>query len=104
MSMVVLGVYHNEDISTVRQGLNKAKQWGFETVPFFEVQPNRAFLEAALAEARETAPFALDGLVIAPNTFRMDYETNDKPKLIWAFKVNDEAGADVVEVSEDVFE
>jgi DNA ligase (NAD+) len=99
VSMVVLGVYHNEDISTVRQGLNKAKQWGFETVPFFEVQPNRAFLEAALAEARETAPFALDGLVIAPNTFRMDYETNDKPKLIWAFKVNDEAGADVVEVT-----
>ena len=98
IDLVVLGVYD----MTIEKGLKCARKWGF-TVVFFNTDFNPSDAEDMLSIRRQTSPYAIDGRVLAHSSRVMTYENEDKPKGIFAFKVNDNASADVVTVEDVVY-
>jgi DNA ligase (NAD+) len=88
VTFAVLGVYG----TTLLGGLTGAAEQGFDTVFFFKMtDPSK--LSEALALRRRKSKFAIDGLVFGPSSFVLTYKTNDRPKLLKAYKENDESGA-----------
>ena len=87
VDIVVLGVYG----IGMKAGLAQADGWGFDTV-FRRVQPSAnltaAKMEARLAARKKESNYEMDGLVYCRTDWYLNYPTNDKPKDIWAFKVN----------------
>ncbi|QBQ74496.1 DNA ligase [Burkholderia phage BcepSauron] len=99
VSLVVLGIYPNADETLLLRSLKNADTWGFEVVTYGRLDKlDAAYLTEQLNKARYLSPYRLDGFVVSPVDFVMDYDSADKPKRMFAFKVNDEANADVVEV------
>jgi DNA ligase (NAD+) len=96
VDMVVLGVYG----MTLQGGHMCAREWGFKVVRASYVSEHLpgAVLNELLAARKASSIYEMDGLVGASTLFRMEYKTADKPKATRAFKFNDEANADQVEV------
>lgn len=107
IDLKVLGVYG----MTLWKGLPWAKLQGFDTVHY--EMPNLTdysqhgshsstaeFLTHLLDERRRLGDYEIDGLVITDENFVLHYENGDKPKQIWAFKVNDEDSAHEVVVQD----
>lgn len=105
INLKVLGVYG----MTLLEGLSWAGLQGFDTVHY--EMPNLTdyshhgihsstadFLANLLDERRRLGNYEIDGLVITDEYFVLHYENGDKPKQIWAFKVNDEDQANEVPV------
>jgi len=85
IDIVVLGVYGER----LRTGLRDAARSCLLTVRMTqELSLDAEKLTALLAARRKSSIYDIDGLVIAPFDFQMDYETAAKPKNIIAFKVN----------------
>ena len=88
IQIVVLGVYGSNHLA----GLVFAKSQGLPVVPYVMAKPSMVNdLESVLMARRKSSEHDVDGLVIAPDSFKMIYRTADKPKGITAFKVNAEA-------------
>lgn len=102
VDLVVLGVYGK----FMSPALKMAKTEGFNVVRFsVETRvPDKSWHETVLTSRRETSEYEMDGLVIAPADFVMDYKTADKPKAMIAFKSNDEDNADEVVVQEIIWQ
>lgn len=87
VDIVVLGVYS----MGMKAGLAQADSWGFDTV-FRRVQPaanlTASKMEARLAARKKESNYEMDGLVLCKPDWYLNYQTNDRPKDIWAFKVN----------------
>lgn len=88
--VVVLGMYG----SLLTAGLARARQAGLRVVghAFCKVT-GPELLAQRLELRRNEGDYEIDGLVIAPESFVMDYKSADKPKGITAFKINDEENA-----------
>jgi DNA ligase (NAD+) len=93
VSMVVLGIYPNAIEAELAATLKRADSFGFETVTTFSTDATAEDLTAKLALHKKRCAYEIDGLVVAPLDFVMDYKNTDKPKGIFAFKVNDEENA-----------
>lgn len=100
IDFVVLGVY-NEKLSA----LSKLKKQGFKVVPTVAGKiRSTPQMEKHLQLRRSKGEYDMDGLVVAPSEFVLSYETNDKPKNIVAFKVNDESNAAEVTVKRIIWQ
>jgi NAD-dependent DNA ligase len=100
IDFVVLGVYYQE--LTV---LKKLESLGFKVVPTVSGKiRSTPQLEQHLKLRRAKGEYDMDGLVIAPTDFVLSYQTNDKPKNIIAFKVNDESNAAEVTVKRIIWQ
>lgn len=102
VSLVVLGVYGK----TLPEGLKKAETWGFDIVVHHEVTSlvsDKAHLTAALKNRRAYSGYEMDGLVVAPSDWVMNYDDAEKPKALIAFKFNDDEGATEVKVLEEIW-
>jgi NAD-dependent DNA ligase len=86
--LVVLGRYG----TPLLEGLSQATLAGLRTVEAVSVHPHK-ITASLLANMRKSSPYDMDGLVVAPSNFLLDYKNNDKPKNSVAFKVNDEVNA-----------
>jgi NAD-dependent DNA ligase len=86
-------------------GLSRAAEAGLEVVPHAFCKVTTAELLTQRLTLRKTnGPYNIDGLVVAPSRFKMVYESDDKPKGITAFKVNDEAGASITMVEKVIWQ
>lgn len=95
VDLVVLGCYGHKLTGSFGDLGGQLKQVPFEVVPVKKMTTEA--MTELLSKARDSGRYAVDGLVIAPKDFVLDYKNNDKPKNIVAFKVNDVA--DQVEVT-----
>lgn len=102
VDLVVLGVYG----MPLWKGLDLAADYGFNTV-------SRALLKEALSAdlmvnlldiRRKASEYEMDGLVMSSPDFVLAPENADKPKLMMAFKVNDEGSAAQVTVKSIVWQ
>ena len=103
VDIVVLGCY---GLSTVA-GLNLAKMEGLHTVSKTGITKNQATPDGltSLLETRlSKSLYDMDGLVVAPYDFRLEYKNADKPKAIVAFKVNSDADAVQVTVEKIIWQ
>jgi NAD-dependent DNA ligase len=90
----VLGVYGME----MAEGLHFAEISKFDVVWWDQPDvptdyPVERFFTDMLAHRKKRSPFVIDGLVITHDAFRLHYKNADKPKNIFAFKVNNDASA-----------
>jgi DNA ligase (NAD+) len=98
IDLKVLGVYGMPLVD----GLDWAKENGFDVV--YSEQHDLTKVEAAeflayfLNARRDEGYYEIDGLVVTDASFVLNYNSADKPKAIWAFKVNADDTADVVVV------
>lgn len=88
IDLIVLGVYG----MTIAHGLELAHALGFRTVASFHNVPSSKF-ETLLEERKATSPYEIDGLVFADPLLSLNYENADKPKWIFAFKINNDEDA-----------
>lgn len=88
IDLVVLGVYG----MTIAKGLELAERRGFETVARFDDVQSCMF-EALLEERKAKSKYEIDGLVFASPVLILRYENADKPKWIFAFKINNDEEA-----------
>lgn len=85
IDIVVLGVYGLEMFT----GLQKAKKWGFDVVVHAVMRTLSAdVLTARLEKRKSESEYEIDGLVLCSVGWELSYANNDRPKDIWAFKVN----------------
>jgi len=106
VSLVVLGVYDKN----IEEGLLFAKQSGFETVKYHTIIQNSIVAKQEdllisnhknmLQDRRKESCYEMDGLVLTPAQFMMEFKNADKPKQMIAFKVNEDANAIAVTVKE----
>jgi DNA ligase (NAD+) len=105
IDLKVLGVYG----LTLKEGLQWAEDQGFDVVywdtPNLNDHPDVGsrtadFLAHCLKERRAQGFYEIDGLVVTDEQFVLRYDTADKPKGIWAFKVNADDSAHEVEVQD----
>jgi DNA ligase (NAD+) len=96
VDMVVLGLYGEK----LLEGLKQAAEWGFKTVRYStsQVGPDADSMIKLLAQRREGSDYEMDGLVEGPAAFTLLYSTNDRPKELTAFKLNELDKAAEVEV------
>jgi DNA ligase (NAD+) len=104
VDMVVLGIYG----MPMAKGIQTARAWGHQTVEYgaFPVgmeSKHDDFLANKLVHRRLSSLYEMDGLVVAPADWVMEYKNADKPKETIAFKLNDEENADEVEVLEELW-
>jgi NAD-dependent DNA ligase len=102
IDLKVLGVYG----LILKEGLQWAENQGFDVVyweaPNLNDHPDVGsrtadFLAHCLKERRAQGFYEIDGLVVTDESFVLHYDTADKPKGIWAFKVNaDDSAHEVV--------
>jgi NAD-dependent DNA ligase len=97
IDLKVLGVYGQRLFA----GLDWAKRNGFDVVHYrhaeLETPPVADFLTFWLNKRRAEGFYEIDGLVVTDEQFVLNYDTADKPKRIWAFKVNaDDSAHEVV--------
>jgi DNA ligase (NAD+) len=97
IDLKVLGVYG----LTLIEGLSWADDNGFKVVHAlgFQIPVDTAaeFLTAVLADRRAQGDYEIDGIVVTDSSFVLEYTSDDKPKGIWAFKVNaDDSAHEVV--------
>ena len=100
IDLVVLGCFGE----SIMNGFDIADDIGLPYV-YHEVQklvPNK--LPGVLEDFRKKSDYNMDGLVVAPSEWVMDYPDAEKPKKIWAFKVNDDGAAAVVEVKQIIWQ
>lgn len=103
LHMVVLGVYG----MLQSNALAWAKRSGFKTVsitPLKGVDLDAATLGALLTKRREASIYEMDGLVMVPSMWLMEFATADRPKNQSAFKFNDEENAPQVVVESVVWQ
>ena len=88
IDIVVLGLFDHQIVSSLAifgdnlQGLKAVKNVVISSnVNSFELTHLLAFRKAS-------SEYEMDGLVVAPETFKMVYKNSDRPKGIIAFKVN----------------
>jgi DNA ligase (NAD+) len=91
IDLKVLGVYG----MTLLGGLEWAADEGFNVVLWerFDLSDDASaatVLANFLSQRRAEGFYEIDGLVVASEDFVLSYESADKPKGIWAFKVNEE--------------
>lgn len=99
--VVVLGVYGQP----IEKGLRLSKANGLRVVPYSVMTADDPGTYAKrLALVKENGVYEMDGLVLAPPSFVFGYDSPEKPKGTIAFKVNDEAGALVVEVRDIIWQ
>lgn len=99
--IVVLGVYG----WPMLRGLTLAKNQGMRTVSYAILKgEGTSHYEARLDLRREHGDYEVDGLVLAAPDTKFDYTSADKPKHTIAFKVNDDAGAQVVTVEDIIWQ
>jgi DNA ligase (NAD+) len=100
IDLKVLGVYG----LTLIEGLSWADDNGFDVVHAlgFQIPVDTAaeFLTAVLADRRAQGDYEIDGIVVTDSSFVLKYASDDKPKGIWAFKVNADDTADEVVVQD----
>ncbi len=100
IDLKVLGVYG----LTLIEGLSWADDNGFDVVYAlgFQIPVDTAaeFLTAVLADRRAQGDYEIDGIVVTDSSFVLKYTSDDKPKGIWAFKVNADDTADEVVVQD----
>lgn len=99
VDLVVLGVYNY----TLPEGLKLAKKWSFKVVQNNLITENLDHTEW-LAARKEKGEYELDGIVIAPADWIMNYENADKPKQLVAFKNNNEEDAAQVKVKRIIYQ
>jgi len=99
VDLVVLGVYNY----TLPEGLKLARKWGFEVV-YHRITADSVEHTEALASRRLSSQYEMDGLVIAPADWVMDYEDSEKPTQLVAFKFNDESNAAQVKVKRIIYQ
>jgi DNA ligase (NAD+) len=101
IDLKVLGVYG----MSLKEGLEWAANNGFNVVLWESININdypetsgtAEILTRFLNERRADGFYEIDGLVVTDEEFVLKYETADKPKGIWAFKVNaDDSAQEVV--------
>jgi DNA ligase (NAD+) len=88
IDLVVLGVYG----MTIANGLELADELGFMTVACFDNVRSSNF-EKLLEERKASSKYEIDGVVFADPNVSLSYENADKPKWIFAFKINNDADA-----------
>jgi DNA ligase (NAD+) len=100
IDLKVLGVYG----LTLIEGLSWADDNGFDVVHAlgFQIPVDTAaeFFTAVLADRRAQGDYEIDGIVVTDSSFVLKYTSDDKPKGIWAFKVNADDTADEVVVQD----
>jgi DNA ligase (NAD+) len=101
IDIVVLGQYGG---FTIEEGLANADRLGLKTVETLIFKPKLEKLTALLDEFRSKSKYDMDGLVIAPDKWQMNYTDADKPKDIFAFKVNDQENAASVKVKQIIWQ
>jgi NAD-dependent DNA ligase len=99
VDLKVLGVYGQALVN----GLEWANENGFDTVDYILqdlviVAPEAEFLTHYLEARRANGFYEIDGLVVTDEFFILKYMSDDKPKAIWAFKVNSDSDSVLVEV------
>jgi hypothetical protein len=102
VDLVVLGVYGN----TIAGGLHWAAEAGFTVVPYHAVRASWCSTDSLIKDLgtrREASDYEMDGRVLAPGDWIMEYKDAEKPKATIAFKFNNEAGAHRVEVLEEIW-
>lgn len=99
IKIVVLGEYGKSLVS----GFARAKELGLLCV-WYAVQKKDTDLSALLASRKEKSVFNIDGLVVCNPTFKLVYESADKPEGIIAFKFNDEENAAQVRVRQIIWQ
>jgi DNA ligase (NAD+) len=103
VDLVVLGVYNFK----LPEGLRLAKKWGFTVVNHYLVKssdlPDYNHTDV-LAERRGESEYEMDGLVIAPTDWVMQYEDAEKPRQLVAFKFNDEENAAECKVKRVIYQ
>jgi len=100
IDIVVLGRYGH----SIEWGLKSAIAMGLHTVDCKVLSPSEKDLPVLLEDFRAKSKYNMDGLVLAPSNWTMQYLSQDKPKDIWAFKLNDEVNAQVVEVKRIIWQ
>jgi DNA ligase (NAD+) len=100
IAIVVLGCFGH----TLDAGFGLAYDLDLEFVENKIASINPTNLVGLLEQFRSTSRYTMDGLVVAPANWVMRYASADKPKDIWAFKLNDEGNAAVVEVKRIVWQ
>lgn len=100
IAIVVLGCFDH----TIIDGLAIADDLGLEFVSHSTHKLNPDQLQELLEQYRADSPYTIDGLVVAPTKWVMQYADADKPKDIWAYKLNDEGNAAVVEVKRIIWQ
>jgi len=93
IDLVVLGVYG----MTIAKGLELAQRRGFATVVSFDDVQSSMF-GALLEERKAKSKYEIDGMVFASPVLIMRYENADKPKWIFAFKINNDEEAHEVRI------
>jgi DNA ligase (NAD+) len=104
IDLKVLGVYGMK----LKDGLEWAANNGFNVVLWESMNLNdhpetsntAEVLTRFLNERRADGFYEIDGLVVTDEEFILKYETADKPKGIWAFKVNEDDSAHAVVVQD----
>ena len=99
VTFAVLGIYG----MGLADGLMQAQTWGFETVFFFK-HARTSKLSEALALRRRKSEFAIDGLVFGPASFILTYKNNDRPKLLKAYKENNDETAAIVMIESIIWQ
>ena len=102
VDLVVLGIYD----MPLYGGLMSAAGWGFTVVTYQVIKgiKDAAAHGKALEGRRKSSIYEMDGLVVAPLKFTMDYEDAEKPKQLRAFKFNDEENAAQVVVEDIIWQ
>lgn len=97
VDIVVLGIFNQ----TLLNGLVYAKSQKMKVVPYRMAAIDKQSLIRCLELRKANSDYAIDGLVVAPSDFKLDYANSDRPKNITAFKVNaegDEVRATVTKI------
>lgn len=90
----VLGLYQH----TMAEGLALCTSMGFDVVwwdqpEIPEDQPFEKYFTDLLIKRKERSLYEIDGLVLTHDDFLLNYKSADKPKEIFAFKVNNDDDA-----------
>lgn len=85
VDFVVLHAYNTQ----ILDGLKRAKEWGFNTVHWVEVDASTFDWAHHLASRRAVSKYKMDGLCASAPTYVVAPKANKKPKSHVAFKVND---------------
>ncbi len=102
VDLVVLGMYG----VPMTRGLQTASEFGFDVVRHSIVRgvADGLVLTTLLDGRRKSSNYEMDGLVLCPVDFKMDYESADRPKSMIAFKSNDEENADEVVIESIIWQ
>jgi DNA ligase (NAD+) len=93
IDLVVLGVYN----MTIAKGLSLAQRRGFAVV-YHEEGVESSRFEQLLNERKDASKYEIDGRVYAQPDKLLHYESDDKPKWIFAHKMNNDEDAYEVRV------